>query len=45
MLVHDVLQSEPRTPLQTAQMTHEFMTPLYDDDDQLDVFHDKSPIC
>jgi hypothetical protein len=40
MLVHDVLQSEPRTPLQMAQMT-----PLYDDDDQLDVFHDKSPIC
>jgi hypothetical protein len=27
-----------------AEMTHEFTMPLYDDDDRLDVFHDKSPI-
>jgi hypothetical protein len=28
-----------------AEMTHEVTMPLYDDDDGLDVFHDKSPIC
>jgi hypothetical protein len=42
--VHDVLQSEPGTPLRMAEMTHEVTMPLYDDDDLLDVFHDKSPI-
>jgi hypothetical protein len=27
-----------------VKMTHEFMMPLYDVDDRLDVFHNKSPI-
>jgi hypothetical protein len=44
VLVQDVPQPDPVTPPLTVQDGLEFVTPLEDDEDRLDAFHDESHV-